>query len=35
MHQILEYYGGLPKLKLIVQSFRKTILSTLEPPVSG
>ncbi len=30
MHQILEYYGGLPKLKLIVQSFRKTILSTLE-----
>ena len=30
MYEILDYYGGLPKLKLIVQSFRKTILSTIE-----
>jgi hypothetical protein len=30
MHEILNNYGGLPKLKMIIQSFRKNILATQE-----
>ena len=30
MHETLDYYGGLPKLKQIIQSFRKNVLATQE-----